>query len=149
MFINMHGYLESYFNDAKNSILEKGEVVPAVLLFIDDIVLQKSPFDFSDRGAAKKVIRSAINRCNGQMVVLIFEAWISNDNNTSPSFADNRKQAICVYGETKDDNMMILQEYEFDKNGGVVWGRSSKQTNLTSGRLIGFFKRKSILNKLK
>jgi hypothetical protein len=141
--------VESFFHDAKNSILKKGEVVPKVLIFIDDIVLQKSPFDFSDRRAAKKVIRSAINRCNGQMVVLIFEAWVSTDSHTSPSFADDRKQAICVYGETKDDNMMIMQMYEFDKTGGVVWGSSSKQTNLTSGRLVGFFKRKSRSNKSK
>jgi hypothetical protein len=139
MDFDVDAYLEALLDNAQNRLLNDGKVSPTVIIFTEESVVIKNPFDLSDRVASKQIIQSIIDQYNGQMVVLIYESWVSNDLSTFPSIAADRRKALCVYGENKTESMVMLQEYEIDRGGGVLFGKSSKLKNPPCGALTGFF----------
>lgn len=139
MYCAIDIYVESWLETLKDALLRCGEVSPMVCIYTEESAICRNPFDFSDREASKQIIRSVIDQYNGQMVVLIYESWISNDLSTFPSIAADRRRALCVYGETKNESMVMLQEYEIDGGGGVLFGKSSKLKSPPYGALTGFF----------
>jgi hypothetical protein len=139
MKFDVDEYTETFLDKAKNWLLNDGGVSPKIIIFTEDSGVLIDPFDFSDKKASKQIIRSLIDQYNGQMVVLIYGAWISNDLSTFPSIAADRRKALCVYGEAKNEMMLMLQEYEIDGKGGVLFGKSSKLEYPLFDVLTGFF----------
>jgi len=139
MNFDVDGYIGALMDKAKKGLLRDGEVSPKVIIITEGRTMLIDPFDFSDREASKQIIRSAIDMYNGQMVVLIYDSWIGSDPNTFPCFDADRRDALCVYGETKTESMIMLQEYKINGSGSVVFGEFSKTRNPRYGVLRGFF----------
>jgi hypothetical protein len=129
--------MQTYFESAKNCILNLGALIPTVFIYSDKGLLMMSDFDFSDRPAARQIIRERIACDKADMVVITTEAWVRKDSSV---ISKDRQQAICGYGETADQNMLIVQIFQFDKNGKVVFGKLEIVKNQYSGALTGYFK---------
>ena len=139
MNFDIDGYIGALMDKAKKGLLRDGEVSPKVIIITEGRTMLIDPFDFSDREASKQIIRSAIDMYNGQMVVLIYDSWISSDLNTFPCFAADRRKALCVYGETKTENLIMMQEYEINSNNHVVLENLQNQKTRFTVILTGFF----------
>jgi hypothetical protein len=139
MNFDVDGYIGALMDKAKKGLLRDGEVSPKVIIITEGRTMLIDPFDFSDREASKQIIRSAIDMYNGQMVVLIYDSWVGSDPNTFPCFDADRRDALCVYGETKTESMIMLQEYKINGSGSVVFGEFSKTKNKSYGIFSGFF----------
>jgi len=140
MNLNVESYLEAFLDNAKEDLLKNGRVSHKVILLSEEGAAIKDPFNFSNKEAARQVIRSNIKTHNAQMAILIYQAWVSNDLSTFPRIAADRRQAICVYGETGLESMIMLQEFKIDKSGIVTFGKTSKLNKAVYDLLTGLFK---------
>jgi hypothetical protein len=129
--------MKTHFDKAKNSILNFGLLIPTVFIYSNKGTLIMSDFDLSDRSAARQIIKELITQTKADMVVTTTEAWIRN---SFSAISKDRRQVICVYGETTNRNMLIVQEFELDKSGKVVFGISNIGRNEYSGQLTGYFR---------
>ena len=139
MDLNIESELEGWLDRVKKWLSEDGGISPKVILLSEERGAIIDPFDLSNREAAKRVIECQIKANNAHMVILIYQAWVSNDLGTFPSIAADRRRALCIYGETKNEIMMMMQEYEINSNNYVVFGKSSKLKKPLYDALTGFF----------
>jgi hypothetical protein len=140
MDLNIESNLEGWLDMVKKWFSEDGGISPKVILLSEEKGAIIDTFDFSNREAAKRVIKCQIKANNAHMVILIYQAWVSNDLYTFPRIYADRRHAISVYGESENEKMFIMQEYEKNSSGKVVFGKSYKLKNITYGALTGFFK---------
>lgn len=137
---SMESTVEGHLYAAKNCIMKWQTLSTKAFFYSDQGIFVNDPFDLSDRGGTKKTIQALIKKNKANMVVLAYESWVTNQIGTFPSLAPDRRQAICIYGETIDDAMTMVQEYEIDKSGKVIFGKSAKLRKVYPGALTGFFK---------
>jgi hypothetical protein len=136
---SLESVIKKHLYAGKNCLLKYGELTPKAFYYFDESMLVKDPFDFSDREAARRIIRSQVARHKAHMVVITYESWVSNSFMAPPSIAKDRRQAICVYGETVQENKLMLQEFKFTKSGGVVFGSFVNIKSSAVGLLTDFF----------
>ena len=139
MDLNIESNLECWLEMVKRWLSEDGGISHKVILLSEEGGAIIDPFDLSNKEAAKRVIKCQIKANNAHMVIIIYQAWVSNDLGTFPSIAADRRRALCIYGETKNEIMMMMQEYEINSNNHVVFGKSSKFKKPLYDALTGFF----------
>lgn len=129
--------VKKHMDTAMDCISQMGMIEPTVFVYSAKWKFIMPDFDFSDRYIARQIIRAMITKTKAEMVVTITEAWIRN---SFSAISKDRRQVICVYGETANQNMLIVQEFEHDKSGKIVFGISNIVRNEYSGQLTGYFR---------
>jgi hypothetical protein len=124
----------------KKNLIEDGVVSPEVTLITERNALTKKPFDFYNLEAARRYIRSKIKKYNAKMVVIVYQSLGSYDLRSNPGIIEERRQAIAIYFETVDDRILMLQDYEIDKSGNVIFGTLFRLRNPPQNELTGLFK---------
>jgi hypothetical protein len=133
--------MERHLEAGKEALSFLGSLVPMAYIYTEKGFLVEALADLSDRDITKQKIRKRVRDYNAYMVIIVAESWISNDVCSSPSMSKDRRSAIHIYGETADQNMIILQEFDLKKSGKVKFGDViSQKTPPGNGKLSGFFK---------
>ena len=140
MKMNIDSFQESVLEVLKKNLIKDGTVSPRVTLVTEKGEMTKNPFDFSNLKAARRDIRSKIKKYNAQMVVIVYQSLGSYDLSSHPGIIEERRQAIAIYFETADDRILMLQDYEIDKSGNVIFGTLFRLRNPPQDELTGIFK---------
>ena len=148
MNLNLETEVQKHFDISVQCILHHGKLNSKVYLYTDEGLLFKDPFDFSNRELAKRTIKSMIVKTTAEMVIIIYQAFLSNSLNIPPSKAPDRRKAICVYGETREGCFVLYQEYESNGTHGSMLGEKIIVKDMFYGNLTGFFKYSQVSNLL-
>jgi hypothetical protein len=140
MKMNIDSVQEPVLEVLKKNLIEDGAVSPEVILITERGALTKKLFDFSNIKAARRDIRSKMKKYNAHVVVIIYQSLGSYDLSAHPGIVKERQQAIAIYFETVDDRILMLQDYEIDKSGDVIFGTLFRLKNPPQNELTGLFK---------
>ena len=91
-------------------------------------------FDFRDKPEAMELLREIAEEHQATMVVVMSHALISQLEDLPSGKAFIRREAISVYGEDRNTNFCIAQQYKRDKNNQIVLG---EKTVFPKGKAIG------------
>jgi hypothetical protein len=95
------------------------------------------PFDFEDKRKSKKILKKLAIKHKATMVTTLTSALISKIEGSLSGPLYFNRNVIFSYGETKTDRFGICQEFEFDKNGQIVFGNKI-YFPVGSGSMTGF-----------
>jgi len=92
------------------------------------------PFDFRDKPEAMELLREIAEEHQATMVIVMSHALISQLEDLPSGKAFIRREAISVYGEDKNANFCIAQQWKRDKNNQIELG---EKTVFPKGEAIG------------
>lgn len=100
-------------------------------------------FDFRDKPKAIKLLREIADECEATLVVTTAHALMSKFEGSPSDPPYIRREVIFVYGETKNTDYGISQEYERKKNGQIKIGKKTIWPKGSIGPMTGFLYTKS------
>ena len=99
------------------------------------------PFDFIDERKSKKLLKKIAKKRKATMVITITNLLIYKLKGSLLDPLYFNKKVIFAYGESKTDSFGIAQEYEYNKNGQIVFGNRI-YFPVGTGSIAGFMRRK-------
>ena len=96
------------------------------------------PFDFRDKPKAIKLLRKIADECEATMVVTMANGLMSKLEGSPSDQTFIRREVIFVYGETKNTDFGISQEYERKKNNQIKIGKKTIWPKGSIGPMTGF-----------
>lgn len=99
-------------------------------------------FDFRDKPKAIKLLRDIADEYEATMVITLAHGLISKYEGTASDPPYFRRDALFAYGETKNSDFGIIQEFERKKKNQIQLGRKTIVPKGSEGAMTGFLKGK-------
>jgi hypothetical protein len=146
MKIDVESFPEAVWEILRRELVDNLVIAPRLIILSKQGAVLKNPSGYQTPEEARRDIRLHVTKYNAWMVVIISLARIGYKDSSHPGTAAVRPTAISVYCETANDRVLIVQEFEIDSGGNVIFGELAKLNNLPPGSLAdlsGFFTREA------